>query len=475
MATIEKEVPNKKDERKINRDERRAKREERRDTAAGDIVSREAGRYGVDLSDLQKAPIGDAGKAKITEGVAQATNAEKWDATNKIAGFKKAYSGPSLEDRPELDEKALKESARKQRRSAWVDALTAFGQGVRTGRVDPESLRSTKFKREREAEFQSYRDITERNKKTKELWEHQYRTDLLDFVNKQIADEKVAASDRIKYQQMADELKAKNAKFEKEFGLKEREQKRKDAELKAKKEAGYFKKYPPRAWVGDGYSTRDSKTPYTDLYYELSGSSPSVINELAKITGGYAVDEDGNLKHTLRPAEAERLSNTLLKRMFTENKKTGELTPIPGMENYIDDLARSIEDSKAKEAEISSLQSEQYEKAKDANPWKKKYINEQYASKINQAQSELEQMQANTRNLMEGNIPPKKEEEDIITASRNLVDKYNEANNASVQIDKNGMIEIDGTTYDMNTAEGRAEFEALLPNNTQEKLDEFFK
>jgi hypothetical protein len=396
MATIEKQVSQKKDERKIKRDARKAGREAKRDTKAGDIVSTESGRYGIDLDDLQKSPIGEAGKKRITEGVSQATNAEKWGVADKIAGFQKAYSGPALEDRPGLDEKALKESARKQRRSAWVDALSAFGQGVTTGRVDPESLRSTKFKRERDTEFQNYRDITERNKKTKNLWEHQNRKDLLDFVNKQIDDEKVVEADRIKYKDIADKIVRENAKFDKEFGLKERAQTTREAELKARKEGKY---YAPKSGTGTS-----SKTRYTDKYYEISGNSPAVINEFAKITGGYAVDDDGNLKNTLRPAEAERLSNTLIKRMFKEDPETGEFIPIPGMENYIDDLSASIEQSKAKQTEIANLETEKYEKVKDANRWKKNDIEEEYTAKINQAQAELEQMQFDTRNLMEGNI-----------------------------------------------------------------------
>jgi len=168
------------------------------------------------------------------------------------------------------------------------------------------------------------------------------------------------------------------------------------AELKARTEGKY---YAPRTTTGA------KKTRYTDKYYELSGNSPAVINEFAKITGGYAVDDDGNLKRPLSATETERLSNTLIKRMFKEDAKTGELVPIPGMENYIDDLSNSIERTKAKQTEISDLETKQYEKTQDANRWQKKTINEEYLAKIDQAEAELEQIKSDTRNLMEGNIP----------------------------------------------------------------------
>lgn len=466
MATIEKEVSQKKDERQMKRDARKAGREAKRDTAAGDIISKESGRYGIDLDDLTASPVGDAAKTRITEGVSQAVEAEKWDGAKKIAGFQKAYSGPSLEDRPSLDAKALKESARKQRKSAWVDMLTAFGQGVRSGRVDPESLRSTKFKRERDVEFQQYRDITERNKKTKNLWEHQNRQDLLEFVNKQIADKNISDAEKKKYEDAAAQIKTKNAQWEKEFGLKQEQ-------LKARKEGKY---YAPRSTGARGTA---SKTRYTDKYYEISGNSPAVINELAKITGGYAVDDDGNLKNTLRPAEAERLSNTLVTRMFKEDPETGEFIPIPGMENYIDDLSNSIDASKAKQSEISALEAEQYEKTKDANRWQKPKINAAYITRINQAEAELEQMQLDTRSLMEGNIP----ETSSLGNAQELIDRLNEIEGNKGehlrQIDKNGMAYAQGAAFDMKTPEGRKDFEEVLLGtieyHSQEKLDEFFK
>jgi hypothetical protein len=279
--------------------------------------------------------------------------------------------------------------------------LTAFGQGVTRGKVDPESLRSTQFKRERDTEFQNYRDITERNKKTKNLWEHQNRKDLLNFVNKQIADKKVSDEDTRRYKDIADQIVTKNKQWEKEYGLKQRTIADRERATKLRKEGKY---YAPRTT-----SDKVSKTKYTDKYYELSGNSPALINEFAKLSG-YPVGEDGNLKNTLKDSEAERLSNTLIKRMFTEDPETGELVPIPGMENYIADLSTSIEQSKAKQAEISNLETEMYEKTQEANRWKKDDIKEEYDAKINQAQTELEKIQSDTRNLMEGNTPTTSQE-----------------------------------------------------------------
>lgn len=389
MATIEKEASQKKDERKIKRDANKAAREAKRDSKAGDIVSKESGRYGIDLADLQRTPVGDASKARITEGISQATNAEKWDGTNKIAGFQKAAPDLVLEDRPDLNKKALKDSVRKQRRSAWVDALTAFGQGVTTGRVNPESLRSTKFKRERDTEFQNYRDITERNKKTKNLWEHQNRTDLLDFVNKQIADKKNDAETILKYQRIADDLKSKDAKWEAEQGLKERG-------VEIREEANRLRGI--EANKKRTISTSKNKTPYTDKFEEATGGNRNIINEFAK-HAGYALDANGVIKDS---KDKERISNILMKKMFTVTKdEDGNtvFTIIPGREKFMTDLMDKMREAKDAELKISELQMKI-----DETPTSRRYkdTREENQKNIDTLREQLKETQTHVKDILEG-------------------------------------------------------------------------
>ena len=379
--------------RKEKRQARKAGREAKKDVLAGEMVSKEAGRYGVDIQDIPKGPIGDEAKKRITEGIKQTASKE---IAEDIEGFSKAYSGPSLETPTVLDEKALKESARRQRKARWVGALEGLGAGLQGKAFDPSTTLSKRLERERGEEFQTFRDISERNKRTQQVWEHGYRKDLIDFIKEKAKDKKLSAAEKMKYDQAVAQLTAKSAQFEKEFGLKEKQFQLKREELEARKAGKYYAPRPTGA-------TARAKFPKTGKLYEMSGSVPAVITELAKISTGYAVDEAGNLDRPLTPEQTEKLSTTLLGRMFKEDEN-GVLQPIPGMENYIDNIAESIELSNNIESQIETLTNEQLEKTRVKRKREKAEINAEYTSRINELVEKFEDNQIQTRNLLEGNI-----------------------------------------------------------------------
>ncbi len=387
----------------------------KRDVLAGEVVGREAGRYGVDLQDISKAPLGDDAKRRITEGIKQGASKE---IAEDIEGFSKAYSGPSLETPTALDEEALKESAKRQRKARWVDALYGFGEGLRGRTADPRNLMSTKLERERSQEFQTFRDISERNKKARALWEDQYRGDLIGFLEKRMEEERLSAAEGAKTQQAIDKLKFEKRKFRKGFGLEKEQLQLRREELKARTEGKY---YAPRA------TSRISKDkfPLTKKYYELSGNSPTVINELAKMAG-YPVGDDGNLKSPLKEAEAERLSNTLIKRMFKkgEDDQGNEiLVPIPGMESYIDNISNSIEEATVLRNKINALTRKQMEELSGASRREKVKINANYTKLIGDIEAQLEDNQRATKNLLKGKVTPTTQEQ-TTTPSNEKLDEF---------------------------------------------------
>jgi hypothetical protein len=411
IAPIEKEkkVTQKKAERLAERQERKMAREEKRDIRAEETVGKEAGRYGIDLGEAVKAPIGEEAKKRITEGIKGIASKE---VATDVEGFAKAYTPPALETAPELSEEALKESARRGRRARWADALYAFGAGLRGGTADPRAMVSKRLERERDVQFQQYRDISERNKRAQALWEDKYRTDLIGFLEKRMAEEKLDKAEATKTQQAIDKLKFEKKKFRKEFGLKEEQLELKGKELEARKKGQY---YAPKAAVkgkpvyteqletGDWQIT-NAKNPYSDLYFKLTGNSPVIVNELAKIAG-HTVEPDGSLKRNLTEAEVERFSNTLLSRMFTV--KTDEqgnriATPIPGMENYMNDLSAKIQESNDLKAQVQKLEDEKLTETSGLKRSRLAEKEKEYDDQIDVIREQLEDSQTEMQNLLQG-------------------------------------------------------------------------
>ncbi len=375
-------------------------RQEKRDALATTKIDTEAGKYGIDLDNLQKAPVTEGVKTRITEGVKSIGDKE---FASDIESFSKSYVDPAMVQTPALDREALKESAKRQRRARWADALVGFGAGLQGRVADPGAMLTTRLERERNLEFQEFRKISEANKKSQEAWSHQYRNDLLDFLNDKIQDQNTSKADRIKYEQAAEKIQLSKDQLE-----------LRREELAARKAGKYYAPRSTPSKVKPVYTQEladktwritNAKNPYSDLYYKLTGNSPTIINEVAKMAG-HTTEEDGTLKRNLSADEIERFSNTLLSRMFTvSTDEAGNriATPKPGMENYMSDLSSKISELDTLNAEKQSLENEGMQKASVTKDKKDKAsILEDYATQVGEIDQQLKQSKSDVKTLLEG-------------------------------------------------------------------------
>lgn len=206
------------------RDDKRMQKDLYKTKLAKEQVYREAGEQGIDLGNIVKTPITDTDKQAITKGIKGGV-AEEFH--HDLDAFEKTYAPPVMEDMPRLNEQALIESAKRQRRKRWADALYAFGSGYK-GRFDPSKTAKGQLEAERRSQFEQYRDVTERNKKSREAWEGRYRNDLLNFAREKQKEADLDYRERKRYEMMEKQLLDQKARFDKEFGLKEREFKLKE-------------------------------------------------------------------------------------------------------------------------------------------------------------------------------------------------------------------------------------------------------
>lgn len=163
-----------------------------------------AGENGVDLNNMDKMPLMDSDKDKISEAVKGMYPKEFAKGINSLAN---SITAPQNEERNKIDVKAQMALEKKKRRSAWADALYAFGEGLQGKTANQENFVSTKIQRKQDEEFQNFKDVTERNKKTKYLYENQVRKELVDWAEDQAKNEKIDARERAKFQQLADQYK----------------------------------------------------------------------------------------------------------------------------------------------------------------------------------------------------------------------------------------------------------------------------
>ncbi|WP_372647770.1 hypothetical protein [Draconibacterium sp.] len=389
-------------------------REERRDERASNLVNSEAGEYSIDINTISKAPLTTSTEENITNSVKQLVGKE---FASDIDNFANAYSNPQYEDLPELDLKRLKESARKQRRVRWADALYAFGQGLQGRVANPETYASTRLQRERDQQYQNYKNTVDRNRKIKQAYEDSYRNDLMDWIQQKIDDTTLSAAEREKYKVMADQIAATNRKT----ALGEKE-------LASRINNSYYDSKPNNSsktnpvyteqLENGGWKLTNQDNPYSDLYYKLAGNSPVLVNELAKIAG-YAVDDEGALKRNLSSDETERFANTLLSRMYdfsTDEKGVRMATPKPGMENYLNDLSGQMQAVRDLENELMQIENEyntEYSSAKKRN---RDDVDEKYNPLREEKRNEIQQAQKDLKNLLEGKPLTRSTFSDIVKA-----------------------------------------------------------
>lgn len=178
-------------------------------------IAEEASLQGIDLDNADQIPLTDEDRNKIDQIIVKSVPKELVGEFNAIAN---SHTAPKSEERAKLDAKALMASARKQRRAKFGDALYAFGEGLQGKTANPEAMATTRLQRQRDEQFKDFKEVTERNQKTKFLWETQHRNELIDWAEKKARDMKIDEQTRMKYQQMADKFKQEMAFKEKQLG-----------------------------------------------------------------------------------------------------------------------------------------------------------------------------------------------------------------------------------------------------------------
>jgi len=160
---------------------------------------------GIDPDNVDKMPLMESDKDKITEAVKGMYGKE---LANGIQNLSNSITAPKNIERGKLDQKALMESEKRQRRARFADALSAFGDGLQGKTINTEDFLSTKIQRQRDKQFQDFKDVTEQNQKTKYLWENQTRKELVDWADEQAKNERLDSNTRAKFKQVADKYAA---------------------------------------------------------------------------------------------------------------------------------------------------------------------------------------------------------------------------------------------------------------------------
>lgn len=176
-----------------------------------------AGEKNVDLNDIGRMPLMDSGKQVITDAVKRSYGR---DLATKIQSYSDAVKAPQNEER-KLDVKALMALEKTKRRSRWKDALYAFGEGLQGKTANQDAFVSTRIQRNQDKQFQDFKDVTERNKKTKFLWEDKTRKEMYAFADQEANNENERADYREK-------MKMLKEKYAQDIKKSEQDQKNKD-------------------------------------------------------------------------------------------------------------------------------------------------------------------------------------------------------------------------------------------------------
>jgi len=179
------------------------------------LVVDSANRAGVNLNQDYGYPVTDDKRKSIAEGLSPMVN----DVDNfmKYAG---THPDPNFVTPPTLNIEEEKRKARRERAAKWADALYAFGEGVQGRTADKNNMASTKMQQKRDELFQNYKNTSEANKQTAKNWEYNYRKDLMDWIDKQKANENLTEAEKKKYDLEYFRLAQQQKQHEDEAGLK---------------------------------------------------------------------------------------------------------------------------------------------------------------------------------------------------------------------------------------------------------------
>lgn len=175
------------------------------------VVS-EAKSKGIDLNNQEGVPLLDSDKERIIQNASRLAPKELVsDVVNRI----NTYARPEFEKVPEIDQKVLLARQRQARRARLYDALYAFGEGLQGNTANPELFASNRIQRKNDQEFQKYLDVTERNRKARNLWNAQTTDETIKWLDEQAKNERLDKLTREKMAQAADQFRQKQEQSKK--------------------------------------------------------------------------------------------------------------------------------------------------------------------------------------------------------------------------------------------------------------------
>ena len=389
-----------KEKRQIRKKENKEARTEKQ---INKYLAPEAGQFGIDLDNPQKVPLSEPGKRNITSNIQQIVPKK---LAQDLGYLHNAIPKTNFEDPTELDKEALLRSAKKEKRAGFRDRLYSASMELQGRNVDPNNLRRNQLKRARNQEYQNYRGVTERNKAAKKVAEDAHLKQLLDYIDKKVLDEHTTKEERRALEEMRRRATVNEKSQESTADVNdrrttvgERAQNINEAEFQEKKKANYW---------DETQQGQTQENPYSDMYTKLPNNDPSMIEEMAKSTGGFATNEMGELEEPLTPDQIGRFSETIINRMYDQDPQTGGMTIKPGMENYMSDLKTASDQVKVLKSELDSRVFGRKDAADDGN-WfgrggKEKFNEDTYDAATAAKKTELEQAQLRLKDLTEGRI-----------------------------------------------------------------------
>lgn len=282
-----------------------------------DVVTA-AGKNGVDLNKVGEMPLMDSDKQKITESVKGMYGKQ---FANGLQNLSNSITAPQNEEANRINQQALLKEQRRIRRARLGDALTAFGEGLQGKSVDSENFLSNKLERKRDKQFQDYRDVTERNKRTKYLFENQTRKELVDWAEEQAKNESLNERERRKFQMLSDQfkenlgIKKDDIKIKKEknaidWAKLEQEKDKKDVKVQTAQQTYKLKPEEAAFYKGEILKNADTlRKKYPGWFTETQKTDP--------LTGAPV----GGVTYKLNP----QVEDTDMIRAYLEDKEPGHL------------------------------------------------------------------------------------------------------------------------------------------------------
>jgi hypothetical protein len=280
---------------------------------------------GVDLDNIGEMPLMDSDKGKITEAVKSAYGRE---LATGIQGISDAIQAPSNEERSKLDVKVLMDLERKKRRSRWSDALYAFGEGLQGKTANPEAFASTKIQRKQDEQFQNFKDVTERNQKTKYLWENQTKKELVSWAEEQAKNERLDAKERARFQQLADRYNQTAERSDRDAAERARHNKAMENKASGSGGNGGGSKAEKTVKIQTAQKTYDLKPEEADFYKGEILKNAETLR--MKYPGWFTETQEinpltnapiGGVTYKLNP----QVEDTDMIRAYLENKEPGKL------------------------------------------------------------------------------------------------------------------------------------------------------